>query len=166
MATTTKNDNYDEVKMFGAGAGVLLLALAVLAALVMGLMWGFKAFNRTQRVADASTTATVARIKADADVTVMTVRIRQQEQKIQVATQEAQIRAVEAEGLRKAQETQGASLNPLYVQLRQVEALEAIAKDGKNSTVVYIPAGSGGIPLVAGAAGQPQVTAPAAGTAR
>lgn len=39
-------------------------------------------------------------------------------------------------------------LTPLFVQFEMIEALKAIAESGHNNTVVYIPTGANGVPLV------------------
>ena len=41
------------------------------------------------------------------------------------------------------------TLTPLYVQFEMTDALKQIAKSGKNNSVVYLPSGANGIPLVA-----------------
>lgn len=128
--------------------GIILSAVAVLIAMIMGSIAGFKAFNRYQ-------------VRADADnkVKVTAIQIRNQEQRVKVAEQEAEIRRVNASGVRAAQDEIAKTLTPLYVQFEMTEALKEIAKSGSNSSVVYIPAGAAGIPLVAGAQG-PSVQLP------
>lgn len=137
-----------------------IMALALVLGVILGAIWGFKSFNRSQRVADAKTTAQTALIKANNDVTVTEINIKNQAQRVQVAQQQAQIRFEEAKGIKAAQDEISKTLTPLYVQMEQVRALEEIAKDGKNATVVYIPSGAGGVPLVSGTPGLPAVTVP------
>ena len=134
-----------------------LIGLTVLVGLIMGSIAGFKAFGRYQAKADASNRATVAQIKANNDVKVTAIQIRNQEQRVKVAEQQSEIRLKHAQGVRKAQDEIAKTLTPLYVQFEYAEALKEIAKSGKNSSVVYIPSGEGGVPLVSGLPGQPSV---------
>jgi hypothetical protein len=62
--------------------------MALLAG-IMGSIAGYKAFNRYQTEADAKTRATVAKIKANNDVQVTAIQIKNQEQRVQVAKQQA-----------------------------------------------------------------------------
>jgi len=144
----------------GRFAAVALVGLAALLALIMGATWGFKAFGRSQDMAEAKNKATIARIHANNQVTVTAIQIRNQRQRVQVAKQQAQIRFENSKGVREAQDEIAKTLTPLYVQFEYAEALKEIAKSGRNSSVVYIPSGAGGVPLVSGVAGQPAVTAP------
>jgi len=47
-------------------------------------------------------------------------------------------------------------LTPLYVQFEMTEVLKEVAKSGENNSIVYIPTGTNGVPLIS-AANQPQV---------
>lgn len=137
-----------------------VVALVVLVGVIMGSIAGFKAFNRYQDTADANNRAKVAQIKANNDVKVTAIQIKNQEQRVKVAQQQAQIRLENAKGVREAQDEIAKTLTPLYVQFEMTEALKEIAKSGKNSSVVYIPSGANGVPLVSGVQGQPSVTSP------
>ncbi len=106
--------------------------------LLMGVIWGFRAFNRTQTLADARNRVRVSQIE-----------IRNQEQRVRVAQQQAEIRHEEAKGVRLAQDEINKTLTPLYVQHEMVQALKDIAASGKNNSVVYLPSGANGVPLVA-----------------
>lgn len=133
------------------------VALIALVVVILGAIAGFKAFGRYQATADAKNRASVAQIKANNDVKVTAIQIRNQEQRVKVAEQQAEIRLKNAQGVRKAQDEIAKTLTPLYVQFEYAEALKEIAKSGKNSSVVYIPSGEGGVPLVSGLPGQPSV---------
>lgn len=137
-----------------------LVALISLIAIIIGATAGGKAFSRSQAMADAHNQANIALVKANNQVTVTGIEIKNQKQRVQVAQQQAQIRLENAKGVREAQDEISKTLTPLYVQFEMVQALQEIAKSGKNSSVVYIPSGANGIPLISGAAGQPSVTAP------
>lgn len=116
---------------------VTLLGLALLVALVIGSMVAFKTANRSQNLANARN-----RVKISA------VEIQNQEQRILVAKQQAEIRRQEAIGIREAQEEIAKTLTPLYVQFEMVDALRRIATSGSNNSIVYVPSGANGIPLV------------------
>lgn len=139
---------------------ITLVAVAVVAfiAVIVGGVAGIKGFSRYQAMSDAKNQAQIALVKAHNNVQVTEIEIQNQNQRIQVTKQQAQIRYQEAVGLREAQDEVAKTLTPLYVQFEYAKALEEIAKSGKNNSVVYIPTGNGGVPLVSGVAGQPQTT--------
>lgn len=112
-------------------------ALAALLFVVVLMIWGMKGFGRNQARADARNKVAISKIEID-----------NQAQRIQVAKQKAEIRLQEAVGIREAQTEIAKTLTPLYVQFEMVDALKQIALSGNNSSVVYIPSGANGIPLV------------------
>jgi hypothetical protein len=116
-------------------ASVASVALVLL--LIVGCYAGFKTVGRWQHLADARNRVKISQIE-----------IRNQEQRIQVAKQQAEIRLQDAIGVREAQDEIAKTLTPLYVQFEMVDALRRIAESGKNNTVVYVPSGANGIPLV------------------
>lgn len=122
----------------------LVLALGVL----MGAIWGFNSFGRSQDIADAKNKAQANLITANNNVQVTEIEIQNQQQKIQVTQQQAQIRFEEAKGVKAAQDEISKTLTPLYVQMEYAKALEQIAESGKNNSVIYIPTGPGGVPIV------------------
>ena len=128
-----------------------LVTLVLIVGLFMGAIAGFKSFGRHQAVAEANNKAHVARIAAANETQVNELRISAQAQKVKIAQQEAQIRYEQAKGVREAQDEISRTLTPLYVQFEMVDALKEIANSGKNNTVVYIPSGANGIPLVSDA---------------
>jgi len=117
------------VRAGGAIAG----AFVVLLLLVIATLSGFKSWHRYQLRADAEN-----------KVKVTAIQIRNQEQRVKIAQQKAQIRFVESTGIRRAQDEIAKTLTPLYVQFELVEAL----KTGKHSTI-YIPTDPAtGLPVV------------------
>lgn len=125
-------------RIIGASiAGVLILVVAFFALIGAG-----KAFSRYQKRADANN-----------QVEIYNIEIRQQEQRVQIAKQKAEIRRQDAIGIREAQDQIAKTLTPLYVQFEMTEALKAIAVDGTNNTTVYIPAGPSGVPLIGDVSG-------------
>lgn len=120
------------------GMGItLLVALLLVVGLLVGGAFGCKAYKRYQVRADANN-----------QVKVTAIQIRNQAQRVKIAKQKAQIRFQTAIGIKKAQDEIQKTLTPLYVQFEMVDALKAIAGSGKNNSIVYIPAGANGIPLV------------------
>ncbi|WP_019629689.1 hypothetical protein [Actinomadura atramentaria] len=129
-------------------AGLAAVALVGLLVLGAGGWAGLKAFNRYQAREEAHNAATIARVQAENEQHVNKLRIAAQEQKVQIAKQDAQIRFEQAKGVRAAQDEISRTLTPLYVQMEMINALEEIAKSGKNNTVVYLPS-QNGLPLTA-----------------
>jgi hypothetical protein len=108
----------------------------VVLGLVVGLMFAFPAFGRYQ-----------TRANANNEVQVNEIRIKQQEQLIQVEKQKAQIRVEEAKGIRDSQQLINATLTDQYLQHEAIEAQKAMA-GSPNHTQIYIPVGNNGIPVV------------------
>lgn len=123
--------------MYGGAIVAGLVALVLFIVIVVGIMFGMKSYHRYQKRADANN-----------QVAVYNIEIRQQEQRVEIAKQEAEIRRQNAIGIREAQDQIAETLTPLYVQFEMTEALKAIATSGSNNSVVYLPSGAGGIPLV------------------
>jgi len=116
----------------------LVIALFVLVAILViaGLMFGLPEFGRYQ-----------VRMSAQNEVAVNEIRIKQQEQLIQVEKQKAQIRIEEATGIAAAQKLINATLTDQYLQHEAIEAQKTMA-GSPNHTQIYIPVGNNGIPLV------------------
>ena len=123
---------------FGLGCGITLGvgALILIIVAVFGWFNWIPDYNRFQ-----------ARQNAENQVQINEIVIRQQEQNIQVEKQKAQIRIVEAQGIAEAQRIINATLTDKYL---QHEAIQAQEKEigSPNHTVIYIPSGQNGIPLV------------------
>lgn len=131
--------------VIGGIVGVIV-ALAVVLAIIAGIWVGTKTISRGQKRADANNA-----------VKISTIEIRNQAQRVEIAKQKAEIRLQDAIGVKSAQDEIAKTLTPLYVQFEMVEALKAIAASGSNNSVVFIPAGANGIPLVYDAAGAAKV---------
>lgn len=143
----------DDTKFFTKAALGVLLVLCLLLGIIMGSVAGFKAFGRSQAMADARNEASIALVKANNEVTVTNIQIQTQAQQLKVHQQQAEIRQADAIGIRDAEDAIAAKLTPLYVQWEYAQALEKIAESGRNNSVVYIPTGAGGVPLIANASG-------------
>lgn len=100
---------------------------------IIGGAAGCKSFDRYQKRADAEN-----------NVKVTSIQIRNQEQRVKIAKQQAQIRFEQAKGIREAQDEISGTLTPLYVQHEMIQAL----RQSKAATV-YIPTDpSSGLPVV------------------
>lgn len=134
-----------------AGAFYGVLTLLILVALSVGSVAGCKSFNRYQKRADAHNRVQVTHIEIQ--------RATQQAQinraQIAATKAEADKRREEAKGIRDAQKTIDASLTPLYVQHEAIQAQRAVATSGRNNTIIYVPAGTNGTPVITSQAPQP-----------
>jgi hypothetical protein len=113
----------------------ILIGLSTLGVILI-LMFGVPIYHRYQVLQDESN-----------KVQVNEIRIRQQEQLIQVEKQKAEIRVQEAYGIAKSQEIISGSLNLNYLQYLAIQAQEKMAESPNHSTI-YIPSGNNGIPLI------------------
>lgn len=134
--SSTQSDSLNYKGIFGAIAAVVGTIFLILL-IVVGCIMLFKGVGRDQ-----------ARKDANNKVAVSNIEIRNQGQRIQVAKQEAQIRLQNAVGIRDAQVEIAKTLTPLYVQFEYAQVLERIAKSGSNNSVIYIPTGANGVPIV------------------
>lgn len=120
-----------------AGTAITLMLLIGLVFLFVFGLGACANWNRGQKLKDAHN-----------EVKITAIQIQNQEQRVKIAKQHAAIRFQNAIGVREAQDEIAKTLTPLYVQFEMVEALKAIAASGSNNSVVYIPSGANGIPLV------------------
>lgn len=120
--------------------GNIIFLIIVLLILLVGFIWimsfGVKIYGRYQ-----------ARMDAQNEVLVNEIKIKQQEQLIQVEKQKADIRIVEAGGIAESQKIINSSLTNNYLQYLAIQAQEKMA-GSPNHTQVYIPIGTNGIPLI------------------
>lgn len=131
------------------GGVTVVLGLGLVVGMGFGGVAGCKSFNRYQAVQDAENKTRTSQIKTKNEAELARLTIATQEQRVRIAEQQAEIRLKEAEGLRKAQDEIAKSLTPLYVQLEMTKQIGEIAKSGENSSVIYIPVGPDGLPVVA-----------------
>jgi hypothetical protein len=113
------------------------LALLIVFGAILGVFLIAKGISRSQ-----------ARKDAQNRVRISSIEIQNQAQRVQIAKQQAEIRLQDAIGVRSAQDEIAKTLTPLYVQFEMVDALKAIAASGRNNSVVFLPGGANGIPLV------------------
>lgn len=146
----------NETKPMTAGeatkwAGLVMMVLLFLMATSFGGCAAVKGFSRYQERADRTQARTQARYDASNQVKISEIEIANQAQRVEIAKQKAEIRLQDAIGVREAQDEIAKTLTPLYVQFEMVEALKQIAQSGSNSSVIFIPSGAAGIPLIADA---------------
>ena len=122
-----------------------LLGLIFLIALVVGGCAGGKEYSRYQKRADAQNQTLI--VKQQIKTMEMKAKVIAAQDKVVQA--QADQRVIKAQGIRKAQDEVQATLTPLYVQFEAIEAQKAIATSGRNNTVIYVPSGTNGTPVIA-----------------
>lgn len=134
--------------------GVVITVLATVGVL-LGIFFGIKAVSRYQDRADRNQSRSQTLKDARNDVIVNSILINTFGQKKLIAQKRADIRFIESTGVRRAQDEIAKTLTPLYVQFEMIDALKAVAASGRNATVIYIPTGSNGLPIVNTTTGKP-----------
>lgn len=143
----------------GRLAALIVAGLATTVVFAIVIWLGVSALGRWNSLQHATNQAHIARVNAANQAQVNQLLIASSDQQILIHQKQAQIRLADAVGIRESQDEISKTLTPLYVQFEMVDALKAMAESGKNNTVVYIPTGANGIPLIANA-NPSQVTAP------
>lgn len=132
------------VKWIALVLGVVFFCVAA----SVGGCAGIKAFERGQRRADAHNAVQITDIQVQNQRRYAEV-IRAHNATV---TAQAEQRYLEAVGIRKAQDEISKTLTPFYLQHEAIQALQSVANSGRNNTVVYVPSGANGVPLVQQAA--------------
>jgi hypothetical protein len=124
---------------FGAALTVVLVV-----ALGVALSAGLKAYSRAEKRADAENQVRLTHIGID--------RAHQQalitRAQIEATQADADKRFAEAVGIRRAQNEISRTLTGHYLQHEAIQAQKAIATSGRNNTLIYVPSGGNGVPLV------------------
>ena len=150
MSAYRGRDEMPRTPPMSTGKMIAWGTLAVLAfmALSLGGVAGCKSFNRYQKRADANN-----------NVKVTNINIRKAQQSARIVRAQnaaiaarAQQRIIEAHGIRQAQDIISRTLSPLYIQHEAIKAQQAIATSGRNNTVIYVPSGANGTPVITQAA--------------
>jgi hypothetical protein len=115
--------------------GVTALVV-VIVGIIAGLMFGLPAYSRYQRLQNEHNITTVNDIK-----------ISQTKQLVSVQQQKAQIQIAEAYGIAASQKIIANTLTPAYLQYEAITA-QKDEINSSNHTVIYVPSGDNGIPLV------------------
>lgn len=137
----TRTSNRTASLVLAAGS-VLLLALIIFGGIAG--CGAYKGWQRGQRRADANNKVAITHIL---------IRNAQQQAdvvnaEVAATKAEAEKRYQEAVGIRRAQDEIQKTLTPLYVQHEAIQAQERIATSGRNNTVIYVPAGTNGTPVI------------------
>lgn len=143
---------YDEREEFRKGRYAVItggIGLAFLVATIFGGAAGCSSYNRYQSRENTKNDVINSKVKANNQVRLNEIEIAQQQQRVKIEQQKAQIRFEKSKGIREAQDEIAKTLTPLYVQFEMTEALKEIALSGKNSSVIYIPTGPNGLPVTA-----------------
>jgi hypothetical protein len=122
----------------------VLLGITALTATGVGLSWGLKAYKRAELRADARNRVQITRIdskRASAQALIARAQIA-------TTVAQAQARYQDAVGTRRAQDEISRTLTGRYLQYQAIQAQKAIGTSGRNNTLIYLPSGSGGVPLV------------------
>ena len=125
--------------------GGLVVAAVVIIGVGIGLSVALRTVSRAEQRADANNRVALTRIairRANEQVRVAYAQVG-------AAQADAQARYTEAVGIRRAEDliATGKLTNP-YLQYLAIEAQRAVATSGRNNTLIYLPSGNGGVPLV------------------
>lgn len=122
----------------------VLLGMMVLTGTGIGLSAAVKAYSRAEERADAENRVRLSHIairRARQEALVASAQIETTEA-------DAQKRYQEAVGIRRAQNEISRTLSNAYLQYEAIQAQKAIATSGSNNTLIYLPSGTSGVPLV------------------
>lgn len=122
---------------------ITLSCFVLIFLILISSSFGCREYNRYQKRADANNKAKIVNINIKRAKQEANVRLAQ----VDITKAEAKQRIAEAEGIRKSQDLISRTLTPLYVQHEAIKAQERLA-NSPNNTMVYIPSGPQGIPLV------------------
>ena len=122
----------DTIFEFAVGT-VIVVFVCVLGG---AALWGCPTYYRYQ-----------ARMNAQNDIAINSLKIQQTQQLVEVEVQKARIKTAEAKGISRAQHIINATLTDRYLQHEAINAQERMA-GSPNHTQIYIPVGTNGIPLV------------------
>jgi hypothetical protein len=121
-----------------------VLGLTALTATFVGISAGVNAYTRAEQRANANNRVELARIEIKRAAQQALVTRAQ----IQAAKADAQKRYEDAVGIRRAQDVISSTLTSQYLQYEAIQAQKAVATSGRNNTLVYLPSGTSGVPLV------------------
>jgi regulator of protease activity HflC (stomatin/prohibitin superfamily) len=121
-----------------------ILGVVAVTGVGVGISAGVKAYKRSEERADAKNSVRLTHIAIN--------RARQQalitRAQIEATRADAEKRYQEAVGIRRAQVEISKTLTAQYLQHEAIQAQKAVATSGKNNTIIYVPSGANGVPLV------------------
>lgn len=132
----TTKDGYGNEENNMKAPIVVISGLIVSVIVIIGLMFLLPAYSRNQRLLNERN-----------QTQVNDIQIAQTQQLVKVQEQKAQIQIAQAHGIATSQAIIKESLTPLYIQYLAIEAQKEQV-NGQNHTVIYVPSGNNGIPLV------------------
>ncbi len=120
-----------------------VVSILVVIGIVFGIFFisdylahAIPSYNRAQRLANERN-----------QVQVNDIQTAQTKQLVQVEQQKAQVRIAQAQGIAQAQHIIAGSLTQAYLQYEAIEA-QKNEINSNNHTIIYIPSGNNGVPLV------------------
>jgi hypothetical protein len=125
------------------GLGILVALLATVATGV-GLSLALNTYSRAEARANANDRVALTRIAIKQAKQQSLISYAQ----LGAARADAQRRYTEAVGIRRAQDVIAGKLTSQYLQYLAIQAQMAVATSGRNNTLIYLPSGSNGVPLV------------------
>jgi hypothetical protein len=139
-----KSDGKSNVVKIVAWSVGILLGVVVVTGTGIGLSAAAQAYKRAEQRANAENLVRVTRIeigRAQQEALVAHAQVA-------AAKADAEKQYQEAIGVRRAQDVISSGLTPQYLQYEAIQAQKAVATSGRNNTLIYLPSGSGGVPLV------------------
>jgi uncharacterized membrane protein len=131
-------------RRFSFWAGGAILTVLLIVGVGIGVSAGVKAYTRAEQRADAHNQVTLTHIAIS--------RAQQQalitRAQIEATQADAEKRVAEAVGIRRAQNEISQTLTGHYLQYEAIQAQKAVATSGRNNTLIYVPSGDNGVPLV------------------
>jgi hypothetical protein len=131
------------VRIVAWSAGIFL-GVVVVVGVGIGLSAAVQAYHRAEQRANAENL-----------VRLTSIEIRRADQQALVARAGVATAKAHAEsqyqgaiGVRRAQDVIKKGLTPSYLQYEAIQAQKAVATSGRNNTLIYLPSGNGGVPLV------------------
>jgi hypothetical protein len=122
----------------------ILLAVVVSVGAGIGLSATVQAYHRADQRANAEKLVQLTRIDIRrAEQQALVVRAG-----VAAAKADAERQYQAALGVRRAQDVITKGLTPQYLQYEAIQAQKAVATSGRNNTLIYLPSGRTGAPLV------------------
>jgi hypothetical protein len=138
MSSRYSSDEKEPLGLVGSLilAAIGVVTIAVFVALMFGFHAGYKSYHRYQRVQDAKNREKIVQMETKAVA-----------QEVELERQKALIRVEEANGISQAQNIIAGTLTPEYLTYLSIQAQMDFA-NSNNDTIIYIPVGENGIPLI------------------